>query len=392
MFSCHLVKSSKILSFLIFVLESKKLKKFVKIKISLNSSAMSLPGNSYLATVVTTTQHVYFYSRIDKAKILEQLSPIRLKLDLAIPVLHYLGLITNLLCFLVLIQKQMIKRKSIFYLIFLAFSDLMYNFFSQLPNFLIKTGLVKYDIFKTSDFSCFFYGYRAILFHFYSVLITLFVTIERYNHIYSPLKFNRCLFNTKSKIIVGFGLFAISLALALPHGCLMVYNKDENDCDARKFFKEHVLNTTFTRYQIYFTFTEPVLIWFIPGLLIVYMNLSVIYKIFQSKKIGPYRFGTRFSGLSTSSQNATINYANNRQRVNKRMYNNYNEKLYELDDEDENFLARQKIFGVKKIFGKKNLNGYFSFKIDDNKFVRKSSIDVFSPNEVIKREKKGCLI
>ena len=245
----------------------------------------------------------YFYNRSDYLDILAQLSPLRISIEIFIPYLHYLGLITNLLCVLILIQKKMINRKSIFYLVFLAFSDFMYNFLAELPNFLKRVKLVDYDIFKISDLSCFFYDYRTATFHFYSVLITLFVTIDRFDHIHRPLKLNRRFINVKSKLFVGVGLFLVSLIIALPHGLLMVYSEVEKDCDARSFFRKRVANTTLTNYQLYFTFTEPVIIWFVPGLVILCLNFYVIVKIYKSKNNGKKRLGIRVKFCTCNDPN-----------------------------------------------------------------------------------------
>ncbi|RNA36854.1 hypothetical protein BpHYR1_025930 [Brachionus plicatilis] len=241
---------------------------------------------------------VYFFNRSDRYHILELLSPLRTKLEKTIPIFHYMGLLTNLVCFLVLMQNQMINRKSIFYLVFLAFSDFMYNFLSELPNFLILIRLSEFNIYKRSNLSCFFYDYGPSMFHFFSVLLTLFVTAERFNHIYNPLKFNRAFFvnNKKHKLLIGLSLLAMSCVLALPRGFLMVYNSKQNECDARHSLTKSLFNTTWTYYNIYFTFTEPILIWFIPGILISCMN-------FYSKQINTYRFITSLnSKLEPKSQ------------------------------------------------------------------------------------------
>lgn len=225
---------------------------------------------------------IYFYNRTDFRDIISQLSPLRKTIIKTIPKLYYLGILTNILCTIVLLQKQLINRKSIFYLIFLSLSDLMYNIVSLIPEFLIDINLVDYDIFKRSNVGCFFYDFRVTLFHFYSVLMTLFVTIERFYHIFHPLKLNN-LFEDKKYLSVA-AMLIVSFILALPHGVLMIYNKDENDCDAHPFFKTKVFNTGLTYYQIYFTFTEPVLVWFIPGIIILILNSCVIYKIIRSNK------------------------------------------------------------------------------------------------------------
>jgi hypothetical protein len=229
---------------------------------------------------------VYFYSRNDSGQILAELSPLRSTLQRAIPHLYYLGLLTNILCIVVLLQKRMLtRRKSLIYLIVLSVSDFMYSLLSQLPDFLVSARVVAHDIFKVSNLACFFYDYRMTSFHFFSVLLTLFVTVDRFYHIYQPLiKLNRKYSSSSAKLVVCAGLALAAFVVALPHGFLMVYNPAERDCDARDFFKQKFRNTTFTNYQIYFTFLEPLLIWFIPGLLILVMNSYVIFKIMQSNK------------------------------------------------------------------------------------------------------------
>ena len=97
----------------------------------------------------------------------------------------------------------------------------------------------------------------------------------------------------KSKLKAGFILFLSSFIIALPRGFLMVYNSIERDCDARSFFKTKINNSSLTYYQIYFTFTEPILFWFIPGLLILFMNFYVIYKIIDSNRTRPDKLGVR---------------------------------------------------------------------------------------------------
>ena len=115
---------------------------------------------------------------------------------------------------------------------------------SLIPEFLIDINLVEYDIFKRSNVGCFFYDFRITLFHFFSVLLTLFVTIERFHHIYHPLKLGNNIFQDKKYLCVS-AIFTVSFLLALPHGFLMVFNRDENDCDARDIFRSKFLNTSF---------------------------------------------------------------------------------------------------------------------------------------------------
>ena len=275
---------------------------------------------------------VYFYNRTDFSEILLKLSPLRLKAEKLTPYLHYLGLVANLLCVLILTQKKMINRKSIFYLVFLAFSDFMYNFLAELPSFLKRVKLVDYDIFKVSDMSCFFYDYRTATFHFFSVLLTLFVTVDRFNHIYNPLNLNRFA-NLTSKIFVGLAIFFLSLVIALPRGFLMVYNEIEKDCDARNFFRRRFGTTTLTYYQIYFTFTEPVVMWFIPGLLILCLNFYVLFKIFKSNGIGRKelrRDKMRMKSFkSPESLIKSIRRMSNRTKLTAKKSSNINEFLLE---------------------------------------------------------------
>ena len=219
-----------------------------------------------------------FYNRPDWPSILSTLSPWRDTLEQFVPKLHYLGLLTNLMCILVFAQKRFISRKGIYYLALMAFADLMYNFTSVLPTFLISTHLLDYHIYKTSNASCFFYDYAITASHFYSVLLTLFITKDRFDHINKPLNLARKFNN----IYVTLSLLLAALIIALPHGFLMVYIEKDHECDARPFFRQNIANTSLTYYQLYFTFTEPLLFWLMPGIVITHMNFYVIFKIFRT--------------------------------------------------------------------------------------------------------------
>ena len=243
------------------------------------------------STVANNVTKYFFYKRSDHNEILNLISPMRSYVLKAIPYLHYVGLITNALALTVLLEKSLMARKSIIFLCFLAFSDFMYNFLSQLPNALMDMNIVDYDIFKQSNFSCFFYDLRMTTFHFYSVILTTFVTLDRFLHIYQPMKLNRSYSSLKSKMMIGVLLFIVAFIIALPHGFLMVYSEIEKDCDAHSFFKKKFFNSSVSNYQIYFTFTEPFIIWFIPGLLILIMNSVVIYKILESSKFQSKNYG-----------------------------------------------------------------------------------------------------
>jgi hypothetical protein len=180
-----------------------------------------------------STQQTFFYNRSDFSEILNNLSPLRPKLYSYIkPNLQYIGLVANFLCMLVMSQKQMIKRKSIIYLLHLAISDFIFIFLSDLPNSLIKLNIINFNLFKTSNLSCFFYDFCPTVFHFYSITITIIVTIDRFNAIYSPLKSNYSTLNNYPNLICLLS-FTISVITALPHGFLMIYNPIEKDCDAR---------------------------------------------------------------------------------------------------------------------------------------------------------------
>jgi hypothetical protein len=219
----------------------------------------------------------YFYERDDVSIIFNNLSPMRSKALKAVPILHYFGVVTNLIAIIVLSQSKILKQKGIFFLLLLAYSDTMYNIMSILPDFLKSIQLVDYDIFTLSNFSCFFYDSRIILFHFYSVSLTLFATFDRFITIYKPLHTASNMDSTRSKMGIGIILFLICIVLALPHGFLFVYNEKEKNCDGNEFFKQTFYDTSFTRYEVFFMMIEPLVIWFIPGLLILSMNAYVIY-------------------------------------------------------------------------------------------------------------------
>jgi hypothetical protein len=115
----------------------------------------------------------------------------------------------------------------------------------------------------------------------------------------------------------------------------MVYNKFERDCDARDIFKQKFLNSSlFTNYQIYFTFTEPVLFWAIPGLLITVMNFYVLFKIFKSNQIITDKFsvGRKYGKMFTvsKSKNSLKNAENELTRLNDNYY---------LTDENNNTIC-----------------------------------------------------
>jgi hypothetical protein len=95
-----------------------------------------------------------------------------------------------------------------------------------------------------------------------------------------------------SRLKVSFKILVVSATVALPHGFLMVFNQQEKDCDASDFFKSKFFNTSFTNYQVYFTFIEPVMWWGVPGILITIFNFYVIYKIYQSNKSCANSFGS----------------------------------------------------------------------------------------------------
>ena len=113
-------------------------------------------------------------------------------------------------------------------------------------------------------------------------MLTLLITIDRFDHIHKPLKLERSLDSLRAKQLVAMALLALSLVIALPHGFLMVYDQSERDCDARAFFRRKLMRTNVTYYQLYFTFTEPVLIWFVPGILITCMNVYVVVRIVKT--------------------------------------------------------------------------------------------------------------
>lgn len=315
---------------------------------------MNLSLNGY-----SNNTGVFFYNRTDFKEIISALSPLRQTITKATPKLYYMGILTNILCTTIFLQKQLINRKSIFYLIFLSLSDLMYNFVSLIPEFLIDINLFEYDIFKKSNIGCFFYDFRVTLFHFYSVLLTLFVTIERFHHIFHPLKLNN-IFEDKKYLSV-IAMLVLSLILAIPHGILMVYNKDENDCDAHQFFKTNFFNTGLTYYQLYFTFTEPVLVWFIPGLVILILNACVIYKIIQTsnkKGLQVLSFGKKIKKLDISNSNLKQSVLIEEEKCNKIEFTVKNES----DKADEQLLQ-------SKVKLNKNDN-----KINANKKIKANQI------------------
>ena len=171
---------------------------------------MTINTNSTL-----NSSNTFFYNRLDWNEILSQLSPWRSKIEKSVPFFHYLGIITNLICIFVFFKKKLIKRKNIFFLVILAFSDLMYNFLSVLPNFLLSIRFVQYNIYKTSDASCFMYDFGITSFHFYSVLITLLITADRFDHLNKKLTLHVQLGHTNTKNFITLALYLISLILGI---------------------------------------------------------------------------------------------------------------------------------------------------------------------------------
>jgi hypothetical protein len=257
------------------------------------------------------SSNTYFYSRLDWTDIMSQLSPWRSRIEKSVPFFHYLGIITNLVCIFIFSKKNLIKRKSIFFLVILAFSDLMYNLLSVLPNFLTNIRLVQYNIYKINNASCFMYDFGITSFHFYSVLITLLITADRFDHISRPLKLDSKLSDLKLKKRIGLCVFFVALVIALPHGFLMVYDEKENECDARSFFRKTISNTNLTYYQLYFMFVEPILFWLLPGISIMFMNFVVIYKIIKSNEIYSKKFTVTFrTSRRTRGENPVSNGKN----------------------------------------------------------------------------------
>ena len=242
--------------------------------------------NSWPNTTSSTNQTAtkpYLYNRADWSAILDFLSPWSSDIENLVPSLHYLGMITNFICILVFTSKKLIRRRTIFDLALLAVADMMYNMTSVLPHFLMRTQIFTHNIFKTSTATCFIYDLVVKLFHSYSVLITVLITVDRFNHIHKPLKLARRLDNLKTNKFVAFCLFLVSLLLALPHGFLLVYDEYERECDVREFFRKPILeSSSLTLYQLYFTIAEPICLWLLPGLLITNMNFYVVYKIFKT--------------------------------------------------------------------------------------------------------------
>ena len=93
-----------------------------------------------------------------------------------------------------------------------------------------------------------------------------------------------------------------------------MFNTIENDCDARDFFKRKFLRTQFTVYQVYFTFLEPLIVWCVPGLLILVMNAYVIFKIIKSnrRRRNNQFLGELFSDAASAvASNIVANNSNN---------------------------------------------------------------------------------
>jgi hypothetical protein len=294
--------------------------------------------------MTNTTTPINFYKRNDHKEILKILAPWRPTLEKYIPKIHFLGLITNILIIIVFSQKRVLtNRKSIFYLVILAISDFMYNFVLEIPNFLIVLKIVKYDIYQQSNLSCFLYDYLTIGFHFYSVLMTLFVTIDRFYHIFKPLKtINRKYSDSKTKFIICFLLMIFSFLIALPHGFLFEFKKSQNECDAREFFIRPFRDTKFSNYEIYFTFLEPILMWFLPGLIILILNSYVIYKIIKSNR------KRRNNQILSNNSNISNNLFFAKSNFNKNNQNNQKTLGY-FEDESQNcdFIQKLSLKNIK---------------------------------------------
>jgi hypothetical protein len=149
------------------------------------------------------------------------------------------------------------------------------------------------------------------------VFITLYVTYDRFHHIYNPLNLSSKYETNKTKLFSSLIILFTSSVITLPHGFLMIYNQIERDCDGRDFFKKKLGNSSLTYYQIYFTFTEPILFWFIPGLLILFMNFYVIFKIVKSNRTRREKLGVQMTGKYHSNSNETGKRLYNTSNINK---------------------------------------------------------------------------
>ena len=247
---------------------------------------------------------LYFYSRTDWAHILASLSPWRPHVEKFFPSLHYSGLVANSIC--ILIFSKFIRRKNILRLTLLALANLLYNLMSVLPHFLQITHIYERNIYTISNVSCFMHDFAKKASHFYAVLITLLITIERFTQISKlELKFS----NPHANICFIIGLALIPLVAALPHGFLMVFNEKNRQCEIRACFRRRVQDSSLTYYQLYFAFTEPIFVWVLPGVLITCMNFYVVLSIFSASEVYAQKFNLKFKMFNFFRDHEAISHA-----------------------------------------------------------------------------------
>lgn len=162
----------------------------------------------------------------------------------------------------------------------------------------------------------------------------------------------------------------------------MVYNKLEKDCDARDIFKQKFLNSSsFTNYQIYFTFTEPVLFWAIPGLLITFMNFYVLFKIFQSNHrplTDKFGVGRKYGNMLTVSKSK-----NSLKNATENELTRLNDNYY-LTDENNNTLCVSNDMKLSASMNQIRRTSTFSLSVVNNCDKRKRSSTSLRSIEQIK--------
>ena len=104
---------------------------------------------------------------------------------------------------------------------------------------------------------------------------------------------------------------------------------------------------SFTYYQIYFTFTEPLLIWFTPGLMILCMNSYVIYKIINSQNMRPKYLGFQHISLKKETFNSRpLENGNTSMDIRK----------ISVCSMEENNVSIKRLFPKNLVFDKKDSN------------------------------------
>ena len=182
-------------------------------------------------------------------------------------ILNTIGIFINIMCMYIFMQKKLLKFKFNWYLLALSVIELLFCLLLSIDYIFHELSFQSILLHDFNSFTKSAFDFAIHTTDSYTIVLTLLLSIDRFNACSKPLKTKYLITNVYAKSLIGFS-FVLLLLLKTPS--FVFCELKSSNCS--------------TSTICYCTLVSPLIFNIIPMLAILILNLLLIIKIIKSKK------------------------------------------------------------------------------------------------------------